>query len=101
MTVETPTLRHLGNEAADKLVLYLQDDAPPEVANAHIGCNPRCHAFDAGVVAGRMPAILEEERERTLTRAFAALRGEMRLASWEHVVTVVLRAVRGGRGEPT
>lgn len=62
MTTESPTLRHLGNDAADRLVLYLQDDAPPEIANQHIACNPRCHAFDAGVVAGRMPEILDEAR---------------------------------------
>lgn len=89
----TATLRHLGNDKADELVLYLQDESPDsEEANHHIGCNVRCHSYDAGIVAGRMPAILEEARNHTLNQAFAALRGEMRLSMWEHVVRTVLAA---------
>lgn len=63
MTVQKPTLRHLGNDAADALVLYLQDDAPPVEANEHIACNVRCHSFDAGIVAGRIPQIIDEAQQ--------------------------------------
>lgn len=81
MTVETPTLRHLGNDAADRLVLYLQDEAPPELANQHIACNQRCHAFDAGVVAGRMPEVLEEARRDERRAVVDRLRKRLWLAT--------------------
>lgn len=71
-----PTLRHLGNDAADRLVLYLQDDTPLELLREHVTCNPRCHTFDAGVVAGRMPEILEDER-RVTREAFVAFASEL------------------------
>lgn len=59
------TLRHLGNDAADRLVLYLQDDSPATGADHRVTCNARCHTFDAGVVAGLMPEILADERRAT------------------------------------
>lgn len=88
MTVQAPTLRHLGNEAADRLVLYLQDDTPLDQIPQHVTCNPRCHAFDAGVVAGRMPEILRDERDRVVQ----LLIGKVRSSTLEHIVQVLLEA---------